>query len=472
MSSDDLCFLSALQLREHYRSRTLSPVEVLEAVLDRTDRVEPDINAFITRTPDLARKQARAAEQAFARGEDARPLLGIPFSIKDLTATKDIRTTMGSLLHKDWVPDYDAPLVERSYAAGGVMLGKTNTSEMGWKAESGNRVCGPTYNPWKAGLTAGGSSGGAGAAVATGIGPLAQGSDAGGSIRVPSSFCGVYGLKPSFGMIPQYPAIGGMPVVHNGPIARTVRDAALFLNVLAGPDARDPSSLNSTGIDYLEACNQPVDGLHVAWSPDLGYAQVDPEVAELTENAARVFGDLGCHVEQVDPGIPDPHEALAPAWFAPQAATLRDNFEAVKPLLDPGRVPGIEHGFTISGIDLASALSERITYYEAWRKLMERFDFLLTPTVAVTAFRAGDDNASYSDGTPMEFQVWNPFTKPFNFTGQPAATVPCGFTSEGLPVGLQIVGRWRDDVTVLAASAAFESLRPWAQNIPPVVPGA
>src|SRR3954464_7218906 len=273
---DSITYLSATELIDLYRQRQLSPVEVARSTLDRINRVNPTINAFTTITDELALNQAAEAERAYANGT-AAPLAGVPMSIKDLTPTRGIRTARGSLVDPNWIPETDAPVVERLYAAGAVMLGKTNTPELGWKGDSGNRVFGPTFNPWLRDRTAGGSSGGAAAAVAAGLGPLAQGSDGAGSIRIPAAFCGTFGFKQSFGLVPQFPPSAVGDLSHLGPITRTVRDAALMLNAIVGADARDSLSWSS-GVDYLRAIDGPIRGLRVAWSPTLGYAAVEPEV--------------------------------------------------------------------------------------------------------------------------------------------------------------------------------------------------
>lgn len=468
VDATDLCYLSALELRRLYTRRALSPFEVTEAVLRRIDRTNPSLNAYVTVTADLALQQARRAERDYAAGRTDSLLLGVPVSLKDLTPTKGIRTTRGSLLWKDWIPDYDPPIVERIYAAGAVLLGKTNTPELGWKGDSGNRVVGPTHNPWRRGQTAGGSSGGAAAAVAAGLGPLAQGTDGAGSIRIPSGFCGIFGFKPSFGLVPYYPPSAVESLAHVGPITRTVRDAALFLDVLAGPDARDRLSLNATGISYLAAVEGDVRGLRVAYSPDLGYAPVEPEVRALVDRAAGAFRELGREVEQVAPGFADPYPILDVIWATAQAAGHRDDFERVRDQLDPGRAAVIEAGFGISGVDLAVANARRAEFADQVRRFMEPWDLLLTPTMPVTAFTAGQDHPGTVVGTTTSYLSWTPFTYPFNLTGQPAATVPCGFAPNGLPVGLQIVGRWHDDVTVLRAAATFEAAHPWADTRPPI----
>ncbi len=461
-------FLSALELRELYRTRQLSPVEVADTLLERVEQLNSRLTAFITVTDELARNQARSAEQAWADGS-AGPLSGVPISIKDLTATRGVRTTRGSLVAPDWVPDFDAPFVERSLGAGAVMLGKTNTPELGWKGDSGNRIVGPTHNPWKLGKTAGGSSGGAGAAVAAGLGPLGQGSDGAGSIRIPSAFCGIYGLKPSFGLVPQFPASAVGDVSHLGPMTRTVRDAALLLNVVAGGDERDRLSWSS-GVDYLAACEGDLRGMRVAWSPDLGYATVAPDVRAATERALKQFEELGCIVEEVNPGIDDPWEIAGPLWTCAMAGVYGARLEEVRDKLDVGLLRVVERAAQYSGEDVFRSQQARAAYCEQMRAFMSNYDLLLTPTLPVTAFDAGLDEPPRTDGiddTPLD---WTRFAYPFNLTGQPAATVPCGLGDDGLPIGLQIVGRWKRDDVVLRASACFESVSPWRQLIPVETP--
>lgn len=467
MSNRELCRLSATELQARYSSRELSPVDVTDAVLDEIERLQPVLNAFVTVTADLARAQARTAERDYAKGT-AGLLAGIPVSIKDLTLTKGIRTTRGSLLYKDFVPDEDAPIMDRVYAAGAVVLGKTNTPESGWKGETTNRVVGATHNPWKLGHTPGGSSGGAAAAVAAGLGPIAQGSDGAGSIRIPCSFTGLFGIKPSWGLVAQYPASGVIELAHLGPMTRTVRDAALFLNAAAGEDARDRNSWSS-GVDYLAALDRTdLSGLNVAWSPDLGYAAVEPEVAAATAAAARRFEELGCQVDLAQPVLSDPWELVDTIWSAGMAAAHTTDFEQVRDLLDPSRVSIILAGQNLTAPALAGAFLKRSLYYQAWRQFMERYDLVLTPTLACTAFPVGLDYPGRIAGRETTYLGWTPFTYPFNLTGQPAATVPCGFDSNGLPIGLQIVGRRHDDATVLRAAAAFEAAVPWADRWPDI----
>ena len=457
----ELYDLSALELRQLYQKREVSPVEVTEVVLSRIEQLNPAINAFITLTPELALEQAHQAEQAYANCKTAPPLAGIPTSLKDLIPTKGIRTTFGSLLYKDWVPDFNAPIVERLYQAGVVMLGKTNTPEFGWKGESSNRIMGPTHNPWKQGYTAGGSSGGAAAAIAAGLGALAQGGDGAGSIRIPSAFCGIYGFKPSWGLVPRYPASSVELLSHIGPMTRTVGDAALMLSVMAGADPLDPRSI-SIDLDYQAVSAESIAGLRVAWSPDLGYVPVSHEIQAITARGAKHFAALGCHVEEVNPGIPDPwRDIVHIIWSSSFAAMYGQKTDDISKYVDPGLAEVIEAGKRFSAVELATANIKRNDYYHAMRSFMKNYDLLLTPTLPITAFKAGEHYPEQISDGQNDYLSWTPFTYPFNLTGQPAATVPCGFDSSGLPVGLQIIGHWRDDLKVLQASAAFESISPW-----------
>jgi aspartyl-tRNA(Asn)/glutamyl-tRNA(Gln) amidotransferase subunit A len=466
----EIAYMPALELRERFRRRDLSPIEVTGVILERIGQLNPSLNAYLTVTVERALEDARLAERRYMGDGEPGELCGIPISIKDLTPTRGIRTTMGSLLYENHVPDEDGLFVERVNAAGAVMLGKTNTPEFGWKGDSGNRLIGPTHNPWKHGQTAGGSSGGAAAAVAAGLGPLAQGSDGAGSVRIPAGFCGIFGLKPTLGLIAYYPPSAVDVLSHLGPMTRTVRDAALLMNVVARQDDRDRLSY-PIDVDFVAACDGGISGLRVAWSPDLGYAAIDPEVRETTTRAAERLSDLGCHVEEVNPGIPDPwEEILDPIWLAAQAGRHKDNFDAVRDLIDPGRVPLVERGMRLSAVDVVAALAKRHDYYHAWRRFMVdgSWDLLVTPQLPVTAFTAGESDPGVIAGRPVSYLSWTAFSYPFNITGQPAATVPCGFASDGLPVALQFVGRWRDDATVLRAAAAYEEMAPWAPYRPPV----
>ena len=474
MSSADLCFTPATELAALIRRKALSPVELTEAILARIERLNGWLGAYCTVTADEARADARAAEDAVMRGDSLGPLHGVPISVKDLTYTKGVRTARGSRLWADYVPDEDAPVVERIKAAGAVILGKTNTPEVGWKGDSDNPLFGPTYTPWDPGrtLTAGGSSGGAGAAVAAGLGPLALGTDGAGSIRIPASFCGIVGLKQQLWRVPTYPASTVETVAHTGPLARTVRDAALLLNVIAGPDERDRLSLPAAGIDWLAACEGDIRGLRVAWSPDLGYAAVDPEVAAIVARAARRFADdLGCILEEANPGFADPGGAGRIIFYGGIAANFVDLPPERRALIDPNLLQAIaEEAVGLTAIDYIKANGTRQAVWESLRRFFGTYDLLLTPTIAVPPFEAGTEGPREVNGRTVERLGWTPFSYPFNLSGNPALTVPAGFTATGLPVGLQIVGRRFDEATVLRAGACFEAIQPWAQ-LRPEIPG-
>ncbi len=465
MTSQDAWKLSATELVALYRDRQLSPVEVTEQLLARIEAHDGTLNSYVTPTPERALADARRAEKAYADGV-AGPVAGVPIAIKDLTPTKGVRSTFGSLLYESHVPEEGTPDVERLEAAGMVLLGKTTTPEFGWKGDSGNRVNGPARNPWNTDLTPGGSSGGSGAAVAAGLATMASGSDGAGSIRIPSSFCGIYGLKPTTGLIPRVPS--SMSVhSHIGPMTRTVRDAALFLTLTAGSDSRDRFSWNS-GVDYVAELQGNVDlaGLRVAWSPDLGYAEVDSEVAEVAARAVKIFEQLGCEVVEAHPESADPWPIIEVVFAISQLSRHVDDLDAVRDQLDPGRVELLEHARGFSAADIMRANNEWNRYFHVWREFMEDFDIVLTPTMACPPFAAGAHKPELVNGKPTTYLGWTGFAYPFNLTGQPAASVPCGLTSAGFPVGLQIVGRYRDDLTVLRASAAFEAAAPWPRLAP------
>jgi Asp-tRNA(Asn)/Glu-tRNA(Gln) amidotransferase A subunit family amidase len=467
VDTGELIWRPAVELAALIRTKQVSPVEVADAVLSRIDAVNPRLNAFCLVAHDHARARAREAEIAVMKNEPLGPLHGVPVSVKDVVFTRGMRTTGGSRLFAEVVPEQDAVAVGRLRAAGAVILGKTNTSEFGHKALTDNPLFGVTRNPWDLALTPGGSSGGAAAAVASGLGPLALGTDGGGSVRIPAAFCGVYGLKPSFGRVPQYPAFPGWEHVgHLGVIARTVRDAAAMLDVIAGGDDRDRRSLPREGGAYLDVCEDAIKGLHVAWTPDLGYAAADPRVVTLCENAAAEFESFGCHVEVVNPGWDNPEETFTTLVAAQFYATWSDQLPDAEAAMDRTLVNLIRKGGTVSARDYLLALERVETYWHEVHSFLARFDLLLMPTVAVPPFTVEDRPPREIDGRATSTLGWMPFTYPFNLTGQPAASVPAGWTDDGLPVGLQIVGQRHADRTVLAASAAYESACPWSDRRP------
>jgi len=465
----DLHWQPATTLARLIRQKKVSPVEVLGAILDRIDKLNPKLNAFVTLTIEQARREARAAERALTkRSATLGPLHGVPFSVKDLVITKGVRTTFGTPIYRDNVPTEDAPIVARLKAAGAVMLGKTNTPTMGWIGATHNPLFGITRNPWNLERTPGGSSGGASAAAAAGLGPLHVGTDGGGSIRIPASCAGIYGFKASYGRIPIHPVSGAWSLSHVGPMTRTVADAALMLNVCAGPDERDQYSLPAERVDYVKALGGSLKGWRVAWTDDLGFADcVDPEVSAVCARAARAFRELGCRVEEVQPGWPSPKEAWYEIFCGGIAARLAPYLDR-RGEIDAGLVRIIETTLRNGPTKYVQAWFDRLAWWQHPRAFFEKYDLLLTPTIACPPFPVGLDNPAEIAGRPVAPYAWIPFTYPFNCTGQPAASVPAGFTANGLPVGLQIVGRRFADAAVLKASAAFERLRPWAQHKPPI----
>ncbi|MBI1846852.1 MAG: amidase [Candidatus Rokubacteria bacterium] len=469
MTTNELAWMPATELAALVRKKKVSPVAVVEAVLDRIARVDKTLNAFCLLRGDEARKEAKAAERMLTRkGARLGPLHGVPFSVKDLVITRGVRTTFGTPLYRDNVPTEDAPIVERLRAAGGIMLGKTNTPTLGWIGATHNLLFGVTRNPWNPERTPGGSSGGASAAAAAGFGPLHVGTDGGGSIRIPASFAGIVGHKPSFGRIPAYPPSGAWSLSHVGPMTRTVADAALMMNVCAGPDERDPNSLPADRVDYVAAIKRGVKGLRVAYAEDLGWGEgIDPEVARACRGAARAFRQAGCRVDEIEPKWPSPRDAWLEIFgggLAARLAPYADRRQEIEPNLWAIVQDTLRHGPTA----YVQAWVERLTWWQHPRALFERYDLLLTPTLARPAFAVGLEHATEIAGQPKPPWAWMPYTYAFNLTGQPAASVPCGFSRERLPIGLQIVGRRFDDVTVLRAAAAFERLRPWASARPPV----
>lgn len=464
MQLDALAFMPAADLAEAIRKKQVSPIEAVEAVLSRIERVNPRLNAYCTVTADAARAEARVAEAAVLRGDRVGPLHGVPYSVKDLVITRGVRTAFGSRIYEHNVPDEDAPVVERLRAAGAILVGKTTTPEFGWKGTTDSPLTGISRNPWDLTKSPGGSSGGAAAALAAGLGPLAVGTDGGGSIRIPGSFCGVFGLKPTCGLVPVYPVPTTGTLSHVGPMTRTVRDAALMLSTMAGPDDRDPLSFPAAGGDYAYGLETGVRNIRVAWSPTFGYARVAPEVRRVTEAAALRFQEQGCRVELVERVFEDPDPIWAPLFYAGVAARLQDALPEWRDRIDPGLLEVIEEGKRLSAMAFKQAEFGRAAFYQDVRKLFLTYDLLLSPTLAAVPFAAGMERPLESPGQSR--LSWVAFTYPFNLTGQPAATVPCGFTADGLPVGLQIVGARLQDALVLRAAAAFEAAAPWAGSRP------
>jgi aspartyl-tRNA(Asn)/glutamyl-tRNA(Gln) amidotransferase subunit A len=464
--TDELCELSATELLARYKAKTLSPVEATKAVLARAERVEPKINAFTLIDPERALAQAKESEARWAKGQPKGRLDGVPASIKDLMLTKGWPTLRGSLTVDEAGPwNEDSPAVVRLKENGAVLFGKTTTPEFGWKGVTDSKRSGVTRNPWKLDRTPGGSSGGGTAALAAGVGPLALGSDGGGSIRIPCGFSGVFGIKPNFGRVPAWPPSAMGTLSHHGPMARNVRDAALMLNVLAEPDPRDWQSLPYDGRDWTADLVKGVRGLKVAYSPALGYAKVHPEVAAAVAAAAKAFAELGATVEETDPGFADPTPCFKMHWWVGAAGGFGSMPKEKLALMDVELQQIVSDGQRITAADYHNATSQRFALGQHMRAFHQRYDLLLTPALAVPAFAAG---TLAPDGWESEeyWLKWTPFTYPFNLTQQPACSIPCGFSSDGLPIGLQIVAdNYREDL-VLRAAQAYETARPMDRKPP------
>lgn len=474
----DILNLDATTLAARIRDKSLSAVEVATASLERMAELEPLLHAFCTPTPELAMAQAKEVERKILRGEDAGPLAGVPVAIKDLIATAGIKTVSGSWIYENFVPDEDDITVERLKAAGAVVLGKTNAPEFGYSGTGHNPVFPTTRNPWNTDLTPGGSSAGSAAALAARMCPLALGSDGGGSVRIPAAHSGLFGMKASMGRVPLYPGCrderypglsSWESLEHIGPMTRTVADAALMLTTIAGPDPRDRHSIPTCDIDWLGAPHGSLKGLRIAYSPDWGYAAVDPQVREIVDKAVHVFEqELGCIVEQAHPGFSDPQQMFA-ALVAQETdlAGMRRLLQSYGDRMSPHLVAMLNTNWTAEMFTDAN-MQRKAVVNKMWR-FMQRYDLLLTPTLATPPFPIDLESPAFIDGRKVTPTEWLAFVFPVNLTGQPAASIPAGFTAEGLPVGLQIIGRHLDDALVLRASAAFEKVRSWHHRLPPIL---
>ncbi|HLE66481.1 MAG TPA: amidase [Burkholderiales bacterium] len=457
----DLCSLSASELLRLYRARKASPVEATRAVLARIDKLNPVLNCFCLVDEKAALASAKESEARWRKSEPKGLLDGVPASIKDLLLTRGWPTRRGSKTVNPAGPwNDDAPCVARLREHGAVLVGKTTTPEFGWKGVTDNPLTGITRNPWNPKMTPGGSSGGSTAAVAAGMAPLTVGTDGGGSIRIPCAFTGLFGLKPSFGRVPAWPLSPFGTVAHVGPITRTVTDAALMMNVLALPDARDWHALPYDPRDYRVGLEDGVKGLRIAYSATLGYAEVEQEVLALVHKAALRFAELGAHVEETDPGFENAGPVFTAHWFAGAAALLRGFDSEQLKLVDPGLRDVARQGAKIRTLDYLDAVQKRGQMGALMNRFHQKYDLLLTPTLPLAAFEAGREVAHLLK--EKRWTDWSPFSYPFNLTQQPAASIPCGFTRKGLPVGLHIVGPRYADALVLRAARAYESIRPIA----------
>jgi len=465
----DLTQLPAHALLDMYKRGETSPVEVTQAVLTRTARVNPKINAFSLLDEKSAMASAKESEIRWqAHRKSAAPvgtLEGVPATIKDLILTKAWPTLRGSRTvdpHQAW--DVDAPVTARLRESGAVLLGKTTTPEFGCKGETNSPATGITRNPWNLNKTPGGSSGGTAAAVAAGLGPIGVGTDGAGSVRIPAAFCGNFGLKPSFGRVPAYPLSPFGSVAHLGPHTMSVMDAALMMNVMKRPDARDWTSLPYDSVDYTAGLNDGIQGLRIAYSPTLGFAKnVHPEIANAVADAVKVLESLGAHVEQIDPGFEDPLDITTGLWFLGAWTVWNTLTAAQQSVADPDFKAEAELGARLTALEIQQLNQRRGVLGSMMRQFMQGFDLLVTPAVAIPAFDARP--AGHSPLSPASMLGWTPFSYPFNLTQQPASTIPCGLTKDGLPMGLQFVGPMFGDALVLRASKAYENTKAIARPV-------
>ena len=456
---NEIEWMSATDLLAAYADGALSPVEVADHLLDRTERLDPVLNAWCHIDRDETLAQARASADRWATGAPMGRLDGVPVGVKDVFLTKGWPTRKGSStvdVDQPW-PD-DAPTVSALRRHGAVLLGKTTTPELGWKGVTDSPATGVTRNPWDPSRTPGGSSGGSSAALAAGMVPLALGTDGGGSIRIPAGFSGVAGIKPTWGRVPHWPVSPYGGLAHAGPMARTVADTAVFLDVLAEPDHRDPGALMPDGVDHLASLAQGIEGVRIAFSPTLGYVDVDPEVAAAVKSAVELLAGMGAIVDEVDPGFDDPIDVFTVLWNAGAAQATSGDTEQLRRMRDAGLQEICADGERYTAVEYVDALNRQKELSVRMGAFHEQWDLLVTPTLPIPAFAAG---VEVPEGWPARrWPSWTQFSYPFNLTQQPAASVPCGFTGDGLPVGLQIVGRRGDDALVLRAGQAHETAAP------------
>jgi aspartyl-tRNA(Asn)/glutamyl-tRNA(Gln) amidotransferase subunit A len=454
--ANELNWMTAQALARGLSAKKFSPTEVAKACLAQIRAHEGTLNAMSHMDEATTLAMAKAATGRWARGKQLGPLDGVPVLIKELLLVKGWPTRRGSKTVDPRGPwENDAPSVARLREAGAVFLGETTTPEFGWKGVTDSVLTGITRNPWNTATTPGGSSGGSSAALAAGYGPLAIGTDGGGSIRIPAGFTGTFGLKPSFGRVPAWPLSPFGTLAHVGPMTRTVTDAALMMDAITGPDNRDWHSLPFDGAGYTRNLRQSIKGLRIAYSPNLGYVDVDPEIAALVEQAVKVLRKLGAKVTVIDPGFKDPMDCFRTLWWAGANFALGNLPREKKALLEPALAEVVEQGSGFTSRDIFEANRQRGALGTTMRLFMENYDVLVTPTLPVPAFEAGQLQPASTDKSG-KWVNWTPFTYPFNLTQQPAASVPCGFTKAGLPAGLHVIGRMFDDRTVLKVSAAYE----------------
>lgn len=471
MSTSELCFTTATDLVRMIRQKEVSVREVMEAHLAQVDRINPTVNAVTTYHPEKALEQATQADERLSAGEPTGPLFGLPVAHKDLTLTKGVKTTYGSPIFKDFIPEEDALIVERLKHAGAISFGKTNVPEFGAGSQTFNPVFGATLNPYDTTRTCGGSSGGAGVALACGMLPIADGSDMGGSLRNPANFCNVVGLRPSSGRVPKWPSLNAWSQLSvQGPMARTVQDTALMLSAIAGPDPRDPLSITEPGLVFRQPLDRDFKDVRIAWSRDFGDLPIDPEVTQVLEAKRSVFDDLGCITEEATPDFSEADEVfkVLRAWTFAQgyADLLAEHREEMKDTV----IWNIEAGLALTGPQIAEAQVKGTTLYHRVRTFMDDYEFMIFPVSQIPPFDVNQPYITEINGVKMETYIdWMKSCYYITAAGLPAISVPCGFTETGLPVGIQIVGRFQDEMGVLQMAHAFEqATRTWRQR-PPIL---
>jgi len=464
--SDDLETMTAIELRRRVSRKDVSPLELTHRALAKAEATQKKLNAFFVLLPEAALAAARAAEDAVMRGEPLGLLHGLPFSVKDLIAVAGVPYASGSRTMAKNIAGVDAPAVERAKAAGAILIGKTTTSEFGCKPVGDSPLTGITRHPWNLAKTPGGSSAGAAASVAAGITPFALGTDGGGSVRIPCCFTGLAGIKAHFGRVPVWPTSATPTLAHVGPIARNVRDAALLLTAIGGYDPRDPFSVSAAMPDLLDACRTSVADLRIAYSTTLGYARPDTDVAAIVASAARAFEELGCAIEKVDTVFErDPVDLWTTEFYAGVGTRLRPFVETQRDLLDPAVAEVLDAALAQDMRDYYEKVFERYAFRDKVRAFFETYDLLVSPVLPITSLDAGKNIPDHLQDRNLVSWVY--YTYPFNLTGQPAATVCAGIAADGMPVGVQIVGRALGEYDVVRAAAAFERTKPTAYNLRP-----
>lgn len=471
MHDMEICFLTATELARRIRTKQISPREVIEAHLYQIERFNPKVNAIVTLVPEQALQMADYAYRKLARGDEVGPLYGLPIAHKDLVQTKGIRTTYGSRIFKDNLPSQDALIVQRLKSAGAITIGKTNTPEFGAGSQTYNEVFGETLNPYDVTKTCGGSSGGAAVALASGMQPIADGSDMGGSLRNPASFCNVVGFRVSPGRVPDWPSqTGWVPTSVQGPMARTVEDAGLMLSAIAGPDPRIPISIPEPGNLFMKPLGRDFTGVRIGWSRNLGGLPVDPRVTEVIDSQRKSFESLGCITEDGEPDFTDADQVFKIWRGWSRELTLGKSLKDHRSQMKDTLVWDIEQGINLSGAQVGWAESKRMEIFQRMHAFMETHEFLVCPVSQVPPFDVKERYISEINGEKMgTFIDWMKSCYYITITGYPAISVPCGFTRDGLPVGVQIVGRYRDDFGVLQLAYAFEQATNFWKQRPSIV---